>query len=302
MSDAIPTPDVQPREPAREAPLRPLAGFWPLFLWGLRLTCRWPRLLAIGVPTLALSAWLGATAVGGGRGRRKDEWLDLFVLFDEGMLAYLLPLVALLTVASGLRVEIGRKTMVYHLVRPVSRSTIFVARFASGLLPATVLGTLALAACCMTSGLDIPQSVWLSLPVTGFIAALTVGAGYYLVTTWFRGGMIVALVYTFVFEPLFSGTRGAMQKLSLMFHVRGVHHGLTDEAFAERSDGVKRALNPTIDFSNVDIRSPNFFQELQERLAYDEPWQAFTTCLIIAGALLVFGAWQFSRRDFPLKD
>lgn len=298
MSDDTTTPEA-PRH-AAEAPLRPLAGFWPLFLWGLRLTCRWPRLLGIGIPLLLFSWWLGFEAVS--RNRKPDEWLDLFVLLDEAMLAYILPLIALLTVASGLRVEIGRKTMVYHLVRPVSRSTLYLSRFASGVVPAAVLGTVALAACCVGSGVSLPGSVWISLPLTAAIAALTVGAGYYLVTTWFRGGMIVALVYTFVFEPLFSGTRGSMQKLSLMFHVRGVHHGMTDEVFAENSRGVRRALDPTTNWSSLDPRSPDFFQDLQERIAYDEPWTAFLTCVAITAGLLLFGAWQFARRDFPLKD
>ena len=302
MTDLPPPTDDAPRTPTAEAPVRPLAGFGPMFGWGLRLTCRWGRLLLLGIPAIVGSALLAETYVGGDNDRAKDDWLDLFALLDEGVLGYILPLITLLTVASGLRVEIGRKTMVYHLVRPVSRTTMYLARFASGVLPATVLGTLALAAICVGSGVDLPARIWLSLPVTAFITALTVGAFYYLVTTLFRGGMIIALIYTFVFEPMFAGTRGAMQKLSIMFHVRGVHHGMTDKVFAENSEAVRRSLDPEFDFRNLDIRSVDFFQQLQERLAYDPLWTALTTCLLTAAGLLLLGMWRIRGRDFPLKD
>lgn len=291
------------RIPPELPPLRPLAGFGPVFGWGLRLTCRWTRLLAVALPTVLLCFVLAKSQVGQKDWERpKDAWLDLWILLDEGLLGYLLPLIALLTVASGLRVEIGRKTMVYHLVRPVSRTTMFLARFAAGVLPATAIGTLALATTCAASGLEIPGAVWLSLPATAFIAAVAVGAFYFLVTTLFRGGMIVALVYTFVFEFLFAGTRGAMQKLSIMFHVRGVHHGLTDDVFKERSENVVRALDPEFDIARVDWTSVSAFQELQERVAYDPPATAFVICACIAAGLLTYGAWRISGRDFPLKD
>lgn len=291
------------RTPPSLPPLRPLAGFLPVFGWGLRLTCRWTRLLAIGLPTIGLCVLLAKGNVGAKHwDRPKDAWLDLWILLDEGLLAYVLPLIALLTIASGLRVEIGRKTMVYHLVRPVSRTTMFLARFASGVLPATVIGTIALAVTCLASGLEIPTAVWLSLPATAFISAVAVGSFYYLVTTLFRGGMIIALVYTFVFESLFAGTRGAMQKLSIMFHVRGVHHGLTDTAFSEQSENVTRALDPEIDLTRIDWTSVSAFQELQQRVAYDPPTTAFAICACIAATMLVWGAWRMGQRDFPLKD
>ncbi|MDA1194030.1 MAG: ABC transporter permease subunit [Planctomycetota bacterium] len=283
--------------------LRPLAGFGPVCACGLRLTCSWRRLLATGLPVLALCWVLGDRYVGAHhQGRPADAWLDLWMLLDQALLGYLVPLVALLTIASGLRVEMGRKTLVYHLVRPVSRTTLFLARFVSGVLPSTLLGTLALATTCLASGLAIPAALWLTLPVTAFVGAVTVGAFYYTVTTLFRGGMIIALAYTFVFESLFAGTRGAMQKASIMFHVRGVHHGLTDDLFTEQSANVLAALNPKPDLGDINWMSVSMFQELRERVAYDPPATAALVCLGIAVAALLYGAYRFSQRDFPLKD
>jgi hypothetical protein len=282
---------------------RPLAGFGPAFGWGLRLTLRWPRLLSIGIPAVVLCGFLGVQYVGAKRRIRPlDEWNDLWILLDEGLLGYIVPLIALLTIASGLRGEISRQTLVYHLVRPISRTTLFLARFASGVVASWILCTLALVVTCAASGLSLPPEVWLSLPVTALVGSLTVGAFYYVVTTLFRGGMITALVYTFVFELLFAGARGAMQKLSIMFHVRGVHHGMVDEAFKEKSTNVADALNPGFDLSKIDGRNiVKAMIELRERLAYDEPHIAMLTCAAITVGLLLFGAYRLGKRDFPLK-
>lgn len=291
--------DITPPLP----PLRPLAGFLPTFSWGLRLTCRLTRLLALGIPLVGLCILLAKGNVGANHtDRPRDAWFDLWLLLDEGLLGYVLPLIALLTIASGLRVEIGRQTLVYHLVRPVSRTTLYLARFASGVVPATLLGTLALAVTCFFSGLEIPAAVWWSMPLTAFVTAVTVGSFYYLVTSLFRAGMIIALVYTFVFEPLFANSRGAMQKLSIMFHVRGVHHGLTESAFTERSDNVVRALDPQLDLSQIDWNFAALFEAIQERVAYDPPATALMTCGAVAVVMLAYGIWRIGRRDFPLKD
>ncbi len=296
----------EPPPPVRhlDVALPPLAGFGPAFGWGLKLTCRWPRMLGIGGVGVVLCWWLGAAFVGAKRrGRPNDEWLDLWTLLDEGMLGYIVPLIALLTIASGFRVELGRKTFVFHLVRPISRTTLFLARFFAGVLPSWILCTLVLVVTCSASGLDLPSEVWLSLPVTALIGSLAVGAFYYVVTTLFRGGMIVALVYTFVFEGLFASSRGAMQKLSIMFHVRGVHHGMTDDVFAAESKHVVAALNPAFDLSELaDGNLLSVMTKLRERVAYDEPQMALLICGGITIGLLAYGAYRIGRRDFPLKD
>ena len=141
--------------------------------------------------------------------------------------------------------------------------------------------------------------------LTALVATLAIGSVYYAFATLLRRGMIAALIYTFVFEPLFSSQRGAMQKLSMMFHVRGVHHGLTDEAFQKSSENVAQALRPAEDFDlstlleGWDLRS---LMAIRDRIAYDTATTASLTVLCITVGLIAFTAWRVSERDFPLKD
>jgi hypothetical protein len=171
-------------------------------------------------------------------------------------------------------------------------------------VPATLISTATLLAFSYATKLEFPPSYWASLPLTALTCSVGVGAVYYAFATLMRRGMIAALIYTFVFEPLFSSQRGAMQKLSSMFHVRGVHHGLTDEAFAERSENVRLAIQPEdiFDLADVEWGNPSALMEIRNRVAYDTPAVASLTVLCLTAALLAFTAWRVSQRDYPLKD
>lgn len=294
---------ARPTLPARRA-YRPLAGFAPAFRWGLRLTCGWRRMLLVGGLATGLALLLGWWDVGRPhRNRPLDAWYDLWLLVDGALLYYLLPIISLVLVARGFSSEVSHQTLVYHLVRPISRRTLFVARFGSGVVPAALLSTAALGACFLGSGLPVPLGVWLALPATALVGTLAVGAFYYAVSALFRHGTIVALIYTFVVEPLFSSQRGAMQKLSIMFHVRGMHHGLTDDVFREQSEHVRLALQPGLaGMDGIDWRILDNLMEVREKIAYDEPFTALLTAVGVAVALLGFAAWRIGRRDFALKE
>jgi ABC-type transport system involved in multi-copper enzyme maturation permease subunit len=280
-----------------------LAGFLPAFTWGLGLALGGKRLLLVACLAVLVTVAITHAEVGARHWERApDSWLDLWLLLDQSMLTYVLPLVVLLTVARGLRVEIGRQTLVYHLARPVGRTTLFLARFAAGVVPATLVGTLALVACAVASRLPLDARVWASFPLTALVTAVTLGAVYYAVTSLWRGGLIVALIYTFVFEPLFSGQSGSMQKLSIMFHVRGVYHALADGFFVARSKGVAQALAVKVpDLRSIEWTNADSLLALREKLAYDPLGTALLVCAAIAAAALAWGAWRIARRDFPLK-
>jgi ABC-type transport system involved in multi-copper enzyme maturation permease subunit len=301
MTDTRPLP---PDVPHRT--IGPLAGFWTSFTWGLRLTSSWKRLLLVGIVACGLAYVLGTYAIGGEhRNRPTDAWFDLWDLYDTSVLKFLLPIIALVIAARGFAVEVGERTLVYHLVRPISRRTLCVARFLSGVLPAALVSWATLVTLSLASGLDLPRAYWLSLPLTAGISTLAVGAVYYTFVTLLRYGMIGALVYTFVFEPLFSAQSGSMQKLSIMYHVRAIHHGLTDALFVERSENVRAALAPE-DAFNLDFLTkwtdPQAMAEIRDRVAYETPTVAVITLACITIALVAFTAWRVSKTDYPLKD
>ena len=298
--------DVLPPTPPRTRASLPLAGFWASFRWGLRLTCSWKRLLLVSLIACGLAYALGRFDVGEKHwDRPTDAYFDLWDLYDTSVLKFLLPIISLVIVSRGFSAEVSERTLVYHLVRPISRTTLCLSRFLSGVVPAAFISLLTLVTLSLASGLDLPQSYWLSLPATSLVCTLAVGSVYYAFSTLLRRGMIAALIYTFVFEPLFSGQSGAMQKLSIMFHVRGVHHGLTDEGFAERSREVARALEPA-DMFNFDAitnwANPSALLEIRDRIAYETPVVASVTVACITLGLLAFTCWRVAQKDFPLKD
>ena len=303
MSDVPPTPSVPLTPPRR---FGPLAGFWTSFRWGLRLTSGWKRLLLVSVIACGLAFLLGHFDVGEEHwDRPTDGYFDLWDLYDTSILKFLLPIVSLVIVSRGFSAEVSDRTLVYHLVRPISRTTLCLSRFLSGVVPAAFVSWLTLLSISWASGLDLPAEYWWSLPITATVCTLAVGSVYYAFSTLLRRGMIAALIYTFVFEPLFSGQSGAMQKLSIMFHVRGVHHGLTDEVFEERSPEVARALAPP-DLFNFEAISnwanPAALLDIRDRIAYETPLTASLTVACITIALLAFTCWRVSQKDFPLKD
>jgi ABC-type transport system involved in multi-copper enzyme maturation permease subunit len=277
----------------------PLAGFLVVLAWGLRDDLRPRRLLLLLGLALGLGA-VGALLVteterlfeGG------DAALRLWTMLDEQVLQVLVPLIALLLVGPGFSREIRQRTLVYHLVRPVARSTVFLARFVAGLLPAAAVAVVLVLSTLAFSGVALPLSVWLAMAAVVVASVTVLGTIYYTLSALFRRGLIAGLVYTFVVEGLVAGLPGTIQKFSVRFHARGLMHGLVDDAFAERSAAVARILDPD--------RQRSLGEELAEMITgqvpYDPPATAALILAAVAAALLAFGVYRIARRDFALKD
>lgn len=170
------------------------------------------------------------------------------------------------------------------------------ARFVSGLLPAALVGFLFLAAVVGSSGVPVPLSIWASLPVTALLATLALAAIYYTLAALLKHGLIAGLVYTFVVETMITSVPGTMQQLSVMFHVRSLHHRLTDAAFtALASENPGRGR-----FSQAE--PGEFLLQKASEVEYDTTPEAILILCAIAAVALAFGAWRIRRRDFALKD
>lgn len=276
----------------------PFAGFLPVLQWGLREHLRPKKLiprLAIALALGALAALLvtGTPSVGGTR----DPVLRLWEVLDLQILQLLLPLVALLIVGPGYSRELRQRTLVYYLVRPVSRTTVFLARYVSGVLPAALIALALFWPTLLLSGVAVPWEVWAGTAAIALIGVGVLGAVYYVLSALFRRGLVAGLIYTFVIEGLVGNLPGAIQKLSVRFHLRGLHHGLMDDAFVERSDAVARAIRKAGEFGGNPFTQVNF--GLTEA---DPPGVALGVLLAIAGVLLAFGVYLVRTRDFALKD
>lgn len=282
MNETRPTTSLsQPAPPpaARRRRHLPLAGFVPVFAWGLTRVVRRRKLVVVALVVGAAGVLLGHEVVDG-------SVIRLARVLDRNVLTFGLPLIALVLVGEGFAYEVQSRTLVYHLVRPVSRATVFLARFFSGAVPAMLIALLFLATLVLSSGTGVYERIWLSLPVTAGLGTLALGAIYYTLAALFRHGLVAGLVYTFVVETLISSVPGSMQKLSVMFHVRSLHHGLTT--------GILPVVPPRSD--------PDTFLRSAKIISEDGVGESVLVLLAITAVALAFGAWRVSHRDWALKD
>jgi len=267
--------------PAPPAARSALAGFVPVFTWGVARVLRRKKLLFVAAIVAGLAVLLGRIIADSTRPLQ-----DLAEVLDFSILSFGLPLIVLILVGEGFTYEVQARTLVYHLVRPVSRTTIFLARFFSGAVPAACVALLLLVVLLAASGADVEAKVWLSLPVTAVLGTLALGAVYYALAALLRHGLIAGLIYTFVVETLISSVPGSMQKFSVMFYVRSLHHGLTE--------GALPVVVPEIE-QNPLLRAATEVSKVGTT-------QAIVTLLGITVVALAIGAWRVSTRDWALKE
>lgn len=272
--------------------LLPLARFGVVFGWGLRRAFRGRKIAVAAVLAIGLSLVVGiATA------QSADPPFELWTLLDVAVLGIGGPLLALALVGGGFGEEIQDQTLVFHLVRPVSRTTVFLARYAAGLVPAAALAAAATLVTIVLSGVSLPWAVTGAVAGIAALGVATVGAVYYALAALFKRGLVAGLVYTFVVESFFQFMPGAIQKLSLTHHIRSLYHRV--------ADGPLSALSPRIQLAIDEAKRFTFATKGPARAAA-EPWtetsSALLICAIVAVTVLLYAARAVRRRDFALKD
>jgi hypothetical protein len=123
---------------------------------------------------------------------------------------------------------------------------------------------------------------------------MALGAVYYVLSALFRRGLIVGLIYTFVIEGIVANLPGTIQKFSVGYFLKSLYHGMTDAAFAERSEQVARITR--------EGRTIGEGITAALLIPYEPPGTAALALVAVAVALLAIGAWRIARRDFALKD
>lgn len=284
-----------PESPRRAAGVRPFEGFSLVVGWGLRRGFSGRRFRR----SLLLAALLGAV-VGFLCSRDRDAAESLFESLDHAILAVGIPLTALAIVGRGYAEEVAEHTLVYHLVRPVSRVTVFFARFVSGLAPGVATGVVLVLVATIVSGVALPAPAYLALAGVAALGTATVGAVYYTLAAVFRRGLVAGLVYTLVVEGLFQFLPGTVQKLSLMHHVRSVFHQTLDADFADRSAAVRAAVDAARQVRLPGTRTGMVLERATEM--WSTTGSAVLVCAVAAGLALLYGARVVKRRDFSLKE
>ncbi len=288
----------RPVDIASHAPRRamgaPLAGFSIVLVQGLKESLRPKRLVATALILLGLAAAVayGARAEAG-RPRRGDLLFQIWEAIDTHVLMILLPLIALIFVGPIYSRETRQRTMVYLLVRPVSRTTVFLSRFAAGVIPAALWSSVLCIGIVLFASADTPPQLLTALPLTCFFGTLVLGAIYCTLGAIFKRGLVAGLLYTFMVEVVVAGLPGNIQKFSVRFHLRGLYHGLVDGPLGERSQDIQ---------TKVDGVGSNDLNPFVETLAWDPPGTAIVVLLAVTAAVLAFGVMKVRGRDFALKD
>ena len=280
-------------DPVATPALPPLARFGVAFGWGLRRAIRTRKFTVVFALSALAGAGLGAALAG-----QHDPANELWGFINFGVLGTAVPLIALALVGGGYGEEIQDQTLVFHLVRPVSRMTVYVARYAAGVLPGAICAAAMAVLAVLLSGVHLPAETLLLPAGVAVLGVATVGAVYYALASLFRRGLVAGLVYTFVVEGFFQLMPGSIQRLSLTHHVRSVFHQVCDGAFA--------VLSPRVQSAVAAREAPHLEAPSSFRAAFAEPWTSITSALaicacVIVGSLLL-GAWTIRRRDFALKD
>jgi len=283
--------------PPRPAPTGPLAGFGAVLRWGLGLTLRRHALLLYLGLAVAVGFLVSLIVRRGGKVTEVPElarWL--WRTLDFGIMAFPLPILALLLIGPAYTREVRARTLVYHLVRPVARHTVFLARFVAGWIPAVLVAGVMFHASLEFSGVDLPAGVYVSLFLVGALGTLTLGAVYFTLSVVFERGVLAGLLYTFLIEVMLASLPGTMQILTIRYHLRSLYHGWVDGPFTEISPVV--AGRVAQGSHNQEQRSDQVFSPV----AFESPEQAVVVLLLVSAALLAFGCWRVARKDFPLKD
>ena len=290
-------PDFGPRA---LRPYRALQGFLPAYTWGLRLVVgRTPRLVLVVLLAALVGFIVGSQGLG--RGRFPDVVFDLWRALDVSLLQFAVPLVALVLVAGGFQREVSERTLVYHLVRPISRRTLFLARYLAGCTVAVPVAMVPAFLTLAFSGVELPTADWVRVALPIGLGVVATGAIYYLLAAAFRFGTIAGLVYTFVIDAFIQSASGTMQKLSATYYVRSLHHQLLDPAFVERSSRVAAEVERTARPPMEGLENATLLPGA-EPIAWLATRDAVLVLAVLTAGLLVLGLWIVSRRDYALKE
>lgn len=147
-----------------------------------------------------------------------------FMVFTRGFVfqlffSFLLPLWSLSFATEALGGERESQSLIWLLTRPLSRPTIYLAKFVAMLPWCLVLNLGGFALLCVAAGRPGPEALRLFWPAV-FWSSLTFAALFFLIGAFFRRPAIVALVYSFFLEVIVGNMPGTLKRASIGFYAR----------------------------------------------------------------------------------
>ncbi len=192
----------------------------PIFTLTLRALARNRRSLVV-VALLCVPVLLALVYVASeGKSTGESFVMQLFV---QLVLPILLPLTALIFATSALGGEVEDRTLVYLMLKPVSRLVVIVAKLLASALVTAILVEISLAATYLigTQGTGTAQNFGAIL-LAGLVGCLAYSSLFLLVGLWLpRRGLLVGFIYVLLWEGIASQLSTGLATFSVRRYVEG---------------------------------------------------------------------------------
>lgn len=216
----------------------------------------------------------GLLLLANSRHRLTTEWFGLWFAINL-FGSFIFPMLMLSFGTGALGDDREEKTLVYALTRPLPRWGIYVGKLLS-VVPLALLfglgGFWVLCAIARLGGDPGADRLFPLLAPAFLFGSLAYLAFFHLLAAFFRHSTIIAIVYVFFVEFFIGNMPGILKRISIRFYA---------------SSMIFDAGGP------LGIAPPNqmIFLPIEGDLARQ-------ILIGIAGALLILGAWHFSRREY----
>ncbi len=190
-------------------------GTWGLWKVSFRRLARsrqsWICLLLLGFAGLVVVAW----------GRHPDRVLVQFVeqILMGVYVSFLLPIYCLCYGAAGISADREEETLVYVLLSPLPRSTIYLAKLSAALAISLIWAFGSHSVLCFLAG-PAGRSAWWPAAGPILLGTLAYTSLFHLLGVVWRRAALVGLAYTFFFEVLMSNVPGIAQRMTISHYVR----------------------------------------------------------------------------------
>lgn len=152
-------------------------------------------------------------------------------MFQEFIAPTLLPIATLILATNALGNEVEDRTMVYLVLKPISRARIAIEKFAAVAVAATLLlwqGTLLAYLLAMRGDAGSNVDQLLAIFVADFVGVLGYGALFMAISLIVPRALLVGLIYALIWESLFGRFIPGVRLVSVRHYVQSIYVRMID--------------------------------------------------------------------------
>jgi ABC-2 type transport system permease protein len=163
-------------------------------------------------------------------------------IFQEFIAPTLLPIATLILATNALGNEVEDRTMVYLVLKPISRARIVLEKFAAVVLAATLLlweGTLLAYILAMRGDAGDNIDQLLAVCFAQFVGVLGYGALFMAISLIVPRALLAGLIYSLLWESLFGRFIAGIRLISVRHYVQSVYVRLVDNPAIDLDEAMR---------------------------------------------------------------